>query len=151
MIISLFFFFFDSKDSPRPFIRFLRVAGFLLLGSFTGYDYIMVTFTGRGPLNFHLDRIGYHYTAPYGQQEWYSMKDIRLAVDLELVAGKLTANGTLGADITVDHGRNAPPLLFPTLFQVQTVFDDGHGWGFMYTIGLHALGLPEILCDPVPR
>ena len=153
MIISLFFFFFDSKDSPRPFIRFLRAAGFLLLGSFTGYDYIMVTFTGRGPLNGQLDRIGYHYTAPYGQQEWYSMKDIRLAVDLELVAGKLTANGTLGADITVDHGRNAAPGFRETamLFHVETIFDDGHGWGFVYTNGLHALGLPEILCDPVPR
>ena len=83
----------------------------------------------------------------------YSMEDIRLAADVELVAGKLTANGTLGADITVDHGRNAPPGFCETamLFHVETIFDEGHGWGFMYTNGLHALGLPEILCDPVPR
>ena len=70
---------------------------------------------------------------------------------VELVAGKLTANGTLGADITVDLGRSLFPGYREMTHKIRLVCDEGHGWGFMYTIGLHALGLPEILCDPVPR
>ena len=88
---------------------------------------------------------------PEESNTMYSMEDIRLAADVELVAGKLTANGTLGADITIDLGRSLFPGYREMTHKIKFAFGEGHGWGFMYTKGLHALGLPEILCDPVPR
>ena len=75
-----------------------------------------------------------------------------LALNAHLPATAMNENGRLIASFRLDYGDDAAHAGPPDAHSIQAVCDSHGGkpspWGFVYTVGLARLGLPEFLCDP---